>query len=290
MSDDEDGDEKMGLSRCGKFLKYSMFLFNAVILIAGCGLLGFGVYSRTSENRLTQLSSILGSYYYSALSMSLIVSGGVVIIISFLGCCGAIKEVKCMLGTFFILLLLMLLSMVIGGIVIYVYRENIGEKILNELSHSLNTTFGVTGKKEVTDAWNIMQTLFECCGVLGGVNSTTSWAYYREYTVWFKNQTDDMKEYVPESCCRNVFGLNRTKCVGGPGYEAIIPAILPPVGSHQENDLLFTDGCYTAVESFLTDNVRILAGVASGISVLMVMGMTFAVCLCRRIKDEFLFD
>ncbi|XP_055882024.1 tetraspanin-9-like isoform X2 [Biomphalaria glabrata] len=290
MSDDEDGDEKMGLSGCGKFLKYSMFMFNSVILVAGCGLLGFGVYVRNSEEKMAQLATILGSFYYTAFSTSLIVLGGVVIVISFLGCCGAIKEVKCMLGTFFVLLFVMLLSMVIGGIIVYVYRENIGDAVLTELSKSLNTTYGVSGDREVTKAWDLIQKLFQCCGVSGGVNSTTSWAYYREYTFWFKNQTDDMREYVPESCCRNVFGNNRTKCVGGSGYENIIPAILPPVGAHQENDLLYTNGCYTAIVTFLTDNVRILAGVASAVSVLMVLGMTFAICLCRRIKDDFLFD
>ncbi|BFZ08592.1 hypothetical protein BsWGS_11631 [Bradybaena similaris] len=281
----------MGLTRCGKFLKYSMFLFNAVILIAGCGLLGFGVYARTSENRMTQLSSILGTYYYSALSLALIISGAVIIVVSFLGCCGAIKEVRCMLGTFFILVLVMLLSFLIGALVVYVYKDNIGDAILNELSVKLNTSYGVDGQKDVTDAFNVMQKFFECCGVIGGINSTKSWAYYREYSVWFRNQTDaSIKEYVPDSCCRNVYGQNRTKCVGGPGYESIIPAVLPPVSFNQENDILFTNGCYTAVIDFLTDNVRIVAGLAAGISVLMVMGMTFAICLCRRIKDEFLFD
>ncbi|XP_059142758.1 tetraspanin-9-like [Physella acuta] len=290
MSDEEDIDEKMGLSRCGKFLKYSMFLFNSVILIAGCGLLGFGVYTRSSENQLSQLSSILGSSLNSAISTALIVSGGVVIVISFFGCCGAIKEVKCMLGSFFILLFVMLLAMVIGGIVVYVYRDNVGDAILTELSKSLNTTYGAPGKTEVTRAWDDMQSLFNCCGVYGGINSTTSWAYYREYTYWFRNKTGDMKEYVPASCCRNSYGLNRSKCVGAQGFDNIIPARLPPVSLSEENDLLFTDGCYTAVVTFLTENVKILAGVASGIAVLMVLGMTFAICLCRRIKDEFLFD
>ncbi|KAH9489070.1 Tetraspanin-11 [Bulinus truncatus] len=256
--------------------------------IAGCGLLGFGVYTRTSDTSFTAISDIVGSYYYSTLTTVLIVLGGVVIILSFLGCCGAIKEVKCMLGTFFILLLVMLLGMVIGGIVIYVYRNNIGDAILTELSKSLNETYGDREKMEVTKAWDTMQKYFRCCGVSGGVNSTTSWAYYRENTAWFRNQTETVKAYVPDSCCRNIIEDNRTKCVVG--NESIIPTLLPPVGAHQENELLFTEGCYSAVVTLLVDNVRILAGVGAGTSVLMVLGMTFAICLCRRIKDDFLFD
>ena len=51
----------------------------------------------------------------------------------------------------------------------------------------------------------------------------------------------DYKEYVPESCCRNAFGMNRTKCVGGPGFEHMIPMRDPPVGYAHENDNLYTD-------------------------------------------------
>ncbi|RUS78859.1 hypothetical protein EGW08_013401 [Elysia chlorotica] len=280
----------MGLSRFGKFLKYSMFLFNIVILVAGCALLGFGVYSHTTENRLTQISVILGDFYSYVFSMALIVSGGVVIIISFFGCCGAIKEVKCMLGTFFFLLLCMLLGMIIGSIIAFVKKDEISETVLHELSTSLNSSYGMPGQQKITDTWNLMQTFFKCCGVHGGVNSSTSWAYYREYSVWFQNQTQGMREYVPDSCCSNAFGPNRTKCVGGEGYETIIPAVRPPVGRDFYNDLLFTEGCYNAILGVFEENVKILAGAGAGISVLMVLGMVFAVCLCRRIKDEFYFE
>ncbi|KAK7088999.1 hypothetical protein V1264_024575 [Littorina saxatilis] len=89
----------MGLTGCGNFLKYSMFFFNAIILIAGCGLLGFGVYIRTNSDRVSHFTSVLGNYMYTSFSMALISCGGIVILLSFLGCCGAIKEVRCMLGT-----------------------------------------------------------------------------------------------------------------------------------------------------------------------------------------------
>ncbi|XP_012938745.1 CD82 antigen [Aplysia californica] len=157
------------------------------------------------------------------------------------------------------------------------------------MASSLNSSYGQESQQEVTDAWDIMQSFFDCCGVVGGVNSTTSWAYYKYYTAWFYNQTEP-KEYVPDSCCRNAFGLNRTRCVGAYGFDHMIPHLGPPVGATQENDNLFTEGCYTAVIDFLAENVRIFAGLAAGVGVLMIMGMVFAICLCRRIKDDFLFD
>lgn len=285
-----DRNYKMGLTGCGNFLKYSMFLFNAVILIAGCGLLGFGVYTRTSDNRLSHVSSILGANLYSTLSLVLITCGGIVILLSFLGCCGAIKEVRCMLGSFFFLLLLMLIGMLIGGIIVYAYRDKIGDHVLKELYVSLNTTYGAPQKKQVTEAWDFMQQLFSCCGVYGDANSTTSWAYYRN-TWWFQNQTESMREYVPASCCRNMMGENRTRCVGGsPLYETMVPAQGPPIYPHMDNGIMYTEGCYSAFITFLADNMKIVGGVSVGIALMMVLAMAFSLCLCRRIKDDYFFD
>lgn len=79
--------------------KYNQLYQCDLSQIAGCGLLGFGVYTRTNDSRVARFSSIVGSYLYSTLSLLLIIGGGVVILLSFLGCCGAIKEVRCMLGS-----------------------------------------------------------------------------------------------------------------------------------------------------------------------------------------------
>lgn len=288
--EDDDVNYKMGLTGCGNFLKYSMFLFNAVILIAGCGLLGFGVYTRTNDDHLSIFASLMGSYLYSTLTLILIISGGVVIFLSFLGCCGAIKEVKCMLGTFFLLLLLMLVGLLVGATVTYAYREQIGDHILKELYTSLNTSYGDLERKEVTEAWDVMQKLFSCCGVVGNVNSTTSWAFYRN-TAWFKNQTGSQKEFVPESCCANAMGDNRTRCMGSlDAFRNIIPARLPPIYPGMENGIMFTEGCYSAFIIFLSDNVKIVGGVGAGVALMMILAMTFSICLCRRIKDDYYFD
>ncbi|ESO99431.1 hypothetical protein LOTGIDRAFT_231077 [Lottia gigantea] len=282
-------DDKMGLNGCGNFLKYSMFCFNAIILVAGCGLLGLGIYTETSQTGLTKVSSILGSYLYSTLSLVLIIAGGVVIVLSFLGCCGALKEVKCMLVTFFILLLLMFTGLVIGGTLVYAFKDQIGEYTINELYKSLNTSYGLEGQTSVTEAWDSMQKMLHCCGVDGGINSTTSWAFYKEHTEWFRNQSDNMKRFVPESCCKSHMDLNVTKCQARLDKN-IIPAIGPPVYYDMYNDQIFTEGCYTAFYNFIAGNVQILGGVGVGIGLIIVMGMVFSICLCKRIKDDYYFD
>lgn len=70
-----------------------------LLQVAGCGLLGFGVYTHTSSEGVTKIAAILGASLFSTFTIALMICGGVVVVVSFLGCCGAIKEVRCMLGT-----------------------------------------------------------------------------------------------------------------------------------------------------------------------------------------------
>lgn len=53
--------------------------------------------------------------------------------------------------------------------------------------------------------------------------------------------TEGMVTYVPDSCCRNAIGSNRSICVEGTKQNSIIPALEPPVLPHMENALLFTE-------------------------------------------------
>lgn len=122
----------MGVGRemggCGQCIKYSMFLANFIIFVSmplqrnlgklllktpamlslsqltpgGCAqlggavVLGIGVWTLLDKTYITELtgtSMFMGAVYI------LIATGGLVTLIAFLGCVGAVKEVKCMLLT-----------------------------------------------------------------------------------------------------------------------------------------------------------------------------------------------
>lgn len=282
----------MAVKGCTNFIKYSMFLFNALILIAGCALVGFGIYTRTNQSSVTKFSSILGSNLLPTVTLIVIITGSIIIFLSFLGCCGAIKEVRCMLVTFFLLLLLLFLSFLVGGILFYAFRYKIEDLTLTQLRIQLNSSYGRKGEEAVTEGWDYMQKIFHCCGVSGDVNSTESWAYYKYHTDWYYNNTEISQqsrkplEFVPLSCCRDTENTpNITKCQGL-ADKTRIPYTDPPVSPQQMNDQLHTEGCYTSFYHMVQDNVTILIGIAAGIAVAMVLGMIFSMCLCRRIRDD----
>ncbi|OWF51245.1 leukocyte surface antigen CD53-like [Mizuhopecten yessoensis] len=277
----------MAVDACGKFLKYSMFTFNIVIVIAGCCLVGFGIYTKTNHVGITRVSSVLGGNLVVTLSLLLIIAGAIVILLSFLGCCGAIKEVRCMLVTFFVLLFLMFVGFVVSAVLVYAFREKIEKYTLEQLRGSLYKNYGF--EPQVTEAWDSMQQIFKCCGVEGDVNSTSSWAFYKTHSAWYFNQTGSI-QFVPDSCCADPTSTpNRTVCTGQ-AFSNIAPVFGPPVPPGKANNQMYDKGCYTKLESFLMGNIKILLGVLSVIAFIMILGMVFSVCLCRRIQDDLYCD
>ena len=62
--------------------------------LAGIALLALGAYLRVKDN---DYNSVFGKGGLAAPANIMIAAGVLVFVISFLGCCGAIKENKCML-------------------------------------------------------------------------------------------------------------------------------------------------------------------------------------------------
>ncbi|TWW64301.1 Tetraspanin-1 [Takifugu flavidus] len=89
---------------CTGFLNTMMFLFNGIIFLAGAAILGVGIWVKVDsgsifglieklENAPEEVTQLLNVAYL------LIALGSVLLIIGFLGCCGAMRQSKCMLLT-----------------------------------------------------------------------------------------------------------------------------------------------------------------------------------------------
>uniref|UniRef100_A0AAZ3S8Q5 Tetraspanin-8-like n=1 Tax=Oncorhynchus tshawytscha TaxID=74940 RepID=A0AAZ3S8Q5_ONCTS len=97
----------MAVNKC---IKYSLFLFNLLFWISGCIILGVSIYLKVSKNGNVIMDEAVPF-------VDLLIAVGVIImVLGFLGCCGAIKENRCMLILFFIGLLLIFILLLIAGI------------------------------------------------------------------------------------------------------------------------------------------------------------------------------
>jgi tetraspanin-11 len=135
----------------GKGVKYAMFAANGVIFVGGLVVFAVGVWTLADRSFMERL---LGSNLYVASASLLIAAGVIVAIISFLGSLGAYKEIRCMILTFFVILFFIFLLMLIGGILGYVFRNQVDERMHREM---ISTVGLYKNDSAVTDAWDSVQ-------------------------------------------------------------------------------------------------------------------------------------
>ncbi|XP_078077226.1 tetraspanin-8-like [Mustelus asterias] len=115
-----------GVNKC---VKYSMFFFNFLFWLCGSIILGISIWLRVSKSAGKIAGVNLGEFY-PAINL-LITVGSIIMVLGFLGCCGAIKESKCMLILFFIGLLLILVLQITAGILGALYSSEV-ETVIND--------------------------------------------------------------------------------------------------------------------------------------------------------------
>ncbi|XP_066276240.1 tetraspanin-8-like [Branchiostoma lanceolatum] len=154
-------------------VKYLLFFFNFLFWIAGLFLVGVGVWIRVDDNALKILHNLdhLDETVVYAGCYAFIGVGVVALIVGFFGCCGAIKENKCMLGTFFACLFLFLIAEV-GVAIFAVVKKPDAEKFLKEGLDKISEKKYQDLDTELQRLVDFFQKDFKCCGM----NSTKDWA------------------------------------------------------------------------------------------------------------------
>uniref|UniRef100_A0A4W5PA74 Tetraspanin n=1 Tax=Hucho hucho TaxID=62062 RepID=A0A4W5PA74_9TELE len=164
--------------RCLCCVKYLMFVFNLIFWLGGCGLFGVGVWLSFTQS---EFSSLPLSFPSLSAANLLLVAGGVTMVTGFLGCLGALKEQRCLLMTFFVILLLLVLTEVTLTLVLHIFHSELDTKAQEELKEGMKD---YSSKEELKKSWDNVQKMFKCCGV----TNKTDW-----YPVF--NGT------LPFSCC-----------------------------------------------------------------------------------------
>ncbi|KAM9403475.1 tetraspanin-8-like [Salvelinus alpinus] len=139
-----------------KRIKYLLFLFILLFWISGCVILGFSIN--------------LKIMYEAGPFVDLQIAVGVIImVLGFLGCCGAIKENRCMLILFFIGLLHIFILLLIVGILGAVGEKEMGvDKTLRKLLPLRDQNL------EVQTYLKKLQVEAKCCGL---INGPSDWGY-----------------------------------------------------------------------------------------------------------------
>ncbi|XP_057698514.1 tetraspanin-1-like [Corythoichthys intestinalis] len=250
---------------CAGFLKMMMFIFNGTIFLAGAAILGVGIWVKVDSNSFMGiLDSVedLPSEVSQVASVSylLIAVGAVLLVIGFLGCCGAVRESRCMLLTFFSIVLIIFLVEVAGAVVLLVFKdlaEQVFDSLEDEVKKGLGSKFG--SDESLTTLWNTTMIGLQCCG-------------YKNYTDFDGSpfQENHGGFFYPPQCCN---GTSVSDICSLPSAE---------LASH----LQLVDGCFQKLLQLIEENAVIIAGVALGIAALEIAAMVVSMILYKQIGNK----
>ncbi|XP_072034871.1 tetraspanin-9-like isoform X2 [Amphiura filiformis] len=234
----------MGVEGCAKIIKYLLFVFNLLFFISGCGILALGITLNVNNGGF---ATLLPSVPFLNAANLCIAVGVIVMVVGFVGCCGAIKENGCMLLIFFFLLLLIFVLEIVAGILGFVYESQVSDYVESDLITGLQK---YDTEKGLQSAWDRLQSDLQCCGVDGAAD-------------WAMNSSFPATQF-PDSCCRE-YAIDCGKTVGYTGA--------------------WKDGCAEILLTYLEDNIYYVGAVCIAIGIFELFGMIFACVLHRSIKE-----
>ncbi|XP_076874959.1 tetraspanin-2 [Brachyhypopomus gauderio] len=108
-----------------KCVKYLLFIFNFIFWLMGTLVLAVGLWLRLEQNTVALLSSEKAPETFFIGVYILIAAGGLVMLVGFFGCCGAVRESQCLLGLFFACLLIIFGAEVAAGVFGFLNKQTI---------------------------------------------------------------------------------------------------------------------------------------------------------------------
>lgn len=233
-----------------------LFAFNFIIWICGIAVLGVGIYSRI---KVGKFDSILDDSTIPSAANLFIAAGCFVMIIGFLGCCGAWKENKCLLISYAIALILIFVLEIAAGIYAFTKKDDVKDSLRDGLDKAIRETyyFGTKADEAITDALDWFQENVECCGS----NGPKDWLNSK----WGNDTTNakSIDRNFPDSCCKVVTD-----------------------GCAKNTNVSWPLGCIEQGEKYLKDHMAEIGGVGVGIAFVQILGIVFAILLCRAVDYE----
>ncbi|KAM7344565.1 tetraspanin 42Ee isoform 1-T2 [Cochliomyia hominivorax] len=146
---------------CGTTLvKYILFIFNTLVSVLGILAIVYGAIVLNSIG-VIKADKQVDFLPEVAVPMCLITIGSIVVFISFLGCCGAIREDVCMTMCYAVFMLILLILQLVLVVLVWTNKE----KITSVMGEVIDRAW----ERESREAgfFEAIQKSFKCCGSNG---------------------------------------------------------------------------------------------------------------------------
>ncbi|XP_059904244.1 CD81 antigen-like isoform X2 [Gadus macrocephalus] len=121
-----------------KCVKYLLFVFNFIFWLMGSLVLSVGLWLRFDPETVSLLNGHGAPETFFIGVYILIVAGSLVMLVGFFGCCGAVRESQCLLGSFFACLLIIFGAEVAAGVFGFLNKDKIIEDVQNFYAKTYN--------------------------------------------------------------------------------------------------------------------------------------------------------
>ncbi|XP_077598626.1 tetraspanin-5-like isoform X2 [Stigmatopora nigra] len=277
-------------------IKYFIFGFNILFWLLGMALVGVGLWAWSEKGVLSNISSITDLGGLDPVWLFMVV-GGVMFILGFAGCIGALRENTFLLKFFSVFLGIIFFLELTAGILAFVFKDWIKDQL------NLFINNNIRAYRDDIDLQNLIdftQEYWECCGAFGA----DDW----NLNIYF-NCTDGNRSRekcgVPYSCCTKdpAVRLGRadlrwillvaffflllllpffliclqedvinTQC----GYDVRAKR------DSEQKDYINVKGCVPQFERWLQNNLTLVAGMFIGVALLQIFG----ICLAQNLVSD----
>ncbi|XP_030383185.1 tetraspanin-12 [Scaptodrosophila lebanonensis] len=176
---------------------------NLLFLLCGTMLIVSGCYLYTDTRRIL-LSRLLAApserlsalpqplLYYIALGLC--VAGFVAVLAAVIGFWASCLHTYCFLSVYFLSVVVLLLAESVVCLAITLWPHCLGISLdETQMVKALQANYGIPGQEQFTNAMDLAQTRFGCCGMSGAINYDTS--------LWRLQEYGQRNWAVPLSCC-----------------------------------------------------------------------------------------
>lgn len=268
---------------CGaKCIKFILFIVNVLFFLIGGAAVGLGIFALVDKSKLITLTKIGNAENYDVTSLleagayCLIIGGAVVMILAFLGCCGAMRDSKILLGLYAFLMIIIVILEIAAVVIGIVFSNKVASELKTVMKDRITKEYdGVlkTGDP-FTLAMDFAQVYFECCGV-------DNYKDYSNTTKWNRTMSDGKVAVMPKTCC-----ILNNKDAYFDDPSAISVKSSECQTTYASATSYGDKGCYDSILDWAKRNAGIVIGIGVGIVVMEILCIVFACCLISALRKE----
>ncbi|XP_006823922.1 CD151 antigen-like [Saccoglossus kowalevskii] len=238
-------------------IRLLFFLFTFILWLCGLVIIALCLWMAIDQ---IYFEALLGAEVYEVVLYTLLACGALICLVGFFGCCGALRESKCLLSLYFVCVIIILVVQLIIAILAIIYHELIVWSIDDHLQRSIDYHYGYYHIH--TRGWDTLQEDWKCCGSRDYQDWQTSRWYLSDQTT---------HQAVPRACC--IDPNDYPACTRG-----TIKANNP--------QMLFNEGCMTAMLEWVQYNLELIFGLAIAIACIEICSLIFCCCLHQSIEKD----